>query len=124
MARVSWKTIVFLVSLNIPYLILVLGPYFVYRMPWRKSYSDPRGFWPYDWEGVGAIIWLLARAVAEVTPVVLPLAVIIMFSNVRPFWQYQGTRAKAIISLSIAITGLVGISSWFLNPNVTYWLYD
>jgi hypothetical protein len=121
---VSWKTIQFLVSSNLLYLVLSLGPYFVYKMPWRMSYSDPRDFWPYGYEGLGVVLWFLARVVADSTPILLPLMAIIVGSVVRPFWQQQGREAKVIIFLSIAITGLVGASSWFLNPDVTYWLND
>jgi hypothetical protein len=122
--EVGWKTIQLLVALNLPYLVLVLGPYFCYGIPWRESYSDPRDFWPYGYEGLGAFTWFLARAVAEVTPFLLPLMAIMTVAIVRPFWQQQGRRAKVIISLCIAVAGLVGASSWFLNPDVTYWLYD
>lgn len=121
---VSWKTIQFLVSLNLLYLVLSLCPYFVYRIFLRTSYSDPRDFWPYGYEGLGVAIWFLARVVAELTPILLPLLAIIVGTLVRPFWKQQGKEAKLIIFLSIAITGLVGASSWFLNPGVMYWLND
>lgn len=124
LTKVSWKTILLLASLNIPYLVLVLGPYFAYGIAQRKSYSDPRDFWPYGYEGLGVVIWLLARVIAEVTPILLPLMAIIIASIVRPFWQQQGKTEKVIISFSIAMTGLIGVSSWLLNPSVTYWLYD
>ena len=122
---VGWRTIQVLAALNIPYLVLVLCPYLVYRIPWRTTFLNPKDYWPYGSEGLGAIVFFLAGLASKWAPILLPLMAVIAALVVRPFWQQQEKRAKLIIILCIAITGLVGVSPWFWwYLDTTNWLDD
>src|SRR6476469_2996852 len=117
-SSITWRALIILVSLNMPYLLLFLGPFFFYGIPWRMSATDPKDFWPYSSETLGSFILWLAELFGFITPILLPLAAIIVALIVRSFWNQQHAKARVVITLSISMTMLIGIASWFLDARI------